>query len=339
MAIDISRFKKCKVLVIGDLMIDEFIWGTVETISREAPVPVVSMQGDRFALGGAGNVANNLASMGAKAAVVGITGTGPNARTMMDTFDELGIDTAGIHQDNQRSTTKKIRIIASCQQLLQIDKETIKPISGATESALISSIRKLLPQADIVIVSDRGKGTITRPLMTEIISLANMNNKVSIVDPNGSHGERYMGATIITPNAKEVSEETGLAITEKASLFKAGTEYLKKTRAEGLLVTCGKEGIVIFGRSAKPFIIESKPKEVFDVTGARDTMVSILALALATGGSFKDSATVANVAAGLVVGKVGTATVTERELILELMDYSGRPTTPDQLFGNKKPLY
>lgn len=338
MAIDISRFKACKVIVIGDLMIDEYIWGTVERISTEAPVPVVTMQEDRFSLGGAGNVAHNLASLGAKVAVVGLTGSDTNAKIMMDTFNELGIDTAGVYMDAQRNTSKKIRVIASCQQILQIDRETIKPISSATESALISSIRKLLPQADIVIVIDQGKGAITRPLMTEIISLANTSNKVSIVDPCGSHSEKYIGATIMTPNVKEVSSETGISITNKTTLFKAGVEYLKKIRAEGLLVTCGKDGIVIFGRSAQPFTIESEPKEVFDVTGAKDTLVSVLALALATGGSFKDSATVSNVAAGLVVGKLGSATVTEKELILKLMAYSGgSPQNP--LFQNKDTLY
>lgn len=338
MAIDISRFKTCKVIVIGDLMIDEFIWGTVERISREAPVPVVTMQEDRFSLGGAGNVAHNLASLGAKVAVVGLIGSDANAKIMMDTFGELGIDTSGITMDDQRDTSKKIRVFASSQQLLQIDRETFKPLSTATESALISSIRKLLPQADIIMVVDQGKGTITRPLLTEIISLANTNNKVSIVDPNGAHCEKYTGATILTPNVKEVALETGIAITNKATLFKAGSEYLKKSRVEGLLVTCGKEGIVIFGRSAQPFPIESEPQEVYDVTGAKDTLVSVLALALATGGSFKDSATVANVAAGLVVEKLGPGTVTEKELILKLMAYSGG-SQDNPLFLKKDTLY
>lgn len=340
MAIDISKFKTCRVLVIGDLMIDEFIRGTVESVSREAPVPVLTMQDDRFALGGAGNLARNLAVLGARVEVIGVTGAGPNAGIMMDAFEELGIETKGVHQDNQRSTSRKIRVIASCQQILQIDRETIKPVSAATESALIASIRSRLPQADIVIVSDLGKGTITRPLMTEIISLSSTHTKICIVNPSGAHPERYTGATIIVPNVKDVSQVTGITITDQASLFKAGSEYLKTTRAEGLLMTCGKEGMVVFGRSVKPYVIESKPREVFDVTGVRDTMVAVLALSLATGGSFRDSATVSNVAAGLVVGKVGTATLTEKELILELMAWSGEETqTKAPLFREKQTLY
>ncbi|MBU1171577.1 MAG: bifunctional hydroxymethylpyrimidine kinase/phosphomethylpyrimidine kinase [Proteobacteria bacterium] len=341
MAIDISKFKSSKVLVIGDLMIDEFIWGAVETVSREAPVPVVTVQENNFSLGGAGNVAQNLAAMGAQVSVVGITGTGLNATTMMDMFNDLGINASGVYSDKKRDTSKKIRVIASCQQVLQIDRETIKPISTAAESAMIHSIRKILPTVDIVIASDRGKGALTRPMLTEIISLAKNNNIISIVDPYGSNYERYTGATILTPNAKEVSTETGIKISDRASIFKAGTELLKKTRVEGLLVTCGKDGIVLFGRSAQPFAIESEARQVFDVTGARDTMVAVLALSLAAGGSFKDAATVANVAAGIVVGKLGTATISEKEIILELMAFSGNAAPPkdDAIFADKKTLY
>lgn len=341
MAIDISKFKACKVLVIGDLIIDEFIWGSVEQVSREAPVPVVTVSEDNHSLGGAGNVAHNLKELGAQVSVIGISGTGDSAIIMMNAFSKLGIQTSGIYTDKTRSTSKKIRVMASSQQVLQIDRETLKPISSAAESAMIRSIRDMIPKVDIVIVSDRGKGTLTRPVLTEIISKAKTNGKIIIVDPWGSDYDRYTGATILTPNAKEVGLEVGVKISDRASIFKAGTELLKKVRVEGLLVTCGKDGIVLFGRTAQPYAIESQARQVFDVTGARDTMVSVLALSLATGGSFKDSATVANVAAGIVVGKLGTARVSEKEIILELMAFSGNAASPkdDALFTEKKTLY
>lgn len=340
MAIDISKFKSSKVLVIGDLIIDEFIRGTVDSVSREAPIPVVTVSNEEISLGGAGNVAHNLREMGAGVSVIGITGTRHNARLMIDTFRNLGIDAKGVCSDPGRTTTKKTRVIAASQQVIQIDREANKPISVANESAMVRSIREILPRVDIVIASDRGKGTLTRPLLTEIVSSAKKNNTIIIVDPWGTNFERYTGATILTPNIKEVAQETGIKITDQASVFKAGTELLRKTRVEGLLVTCGKDGTVLFGRTSQPFVIESQARQVFDVTGARDTMVAVLALALSTGGSFKDAATVANVAAGIVVGKLGTARVSEKEMILALMAFSGNNALRDDtLFKDKKALY
>jgi D-beta-D-heptose 7-phosphate kinase/D-beta-D-heptose 1-phosphate adenosyltransferase len=340
MAIDISKFKTCKVLVFGDLIIDEFIDGTVESISREAPIPVVNVSDEHHALGGAGNVAHNLSELGARVSAIGLTGAGSSAKLLMKTLDDAGIDGTGVCADPLRTTARKTRITAAGQQMLQIDRESPRPMSSANESALIRSLREILPRMDIVIVSDRGKGTLTRPMMTEIVSLSRKQNKIIIVDPWGSNFERYTGATLLTPNVREVSRETGVPVNDKASLFKAGTELLRKTRAEGLIVTCGKDGLVLFGRTTPPFAIPSQARQVFDVTGARDTMVAVLALSLATGGSFKDAATVANVAAGIAVGKLGTARVSEKEIILELMAFSGSGSPAGKRpFDGRKNLY
>jgi D-beta-D-heptose 7-phosphate kinase/D-beta-D-heptose 1-phosphate adenosyltransferase len=341
MAIDISRFKTRRVLVVGDLVIDEFIRGTVENVSREAPVPVVSVNHEKYELGGAGNVARNLASLGAKVSVVGVTGAGSGSRILMDAFARHKIDTTGIHADKQRRTSRKTRIFSSCQQLLQVERESSVSLSSASESAMILAIREKIPQVDLVVVSDLGKGTLNRSLLTEVFSQARQRNIVSIVDPYGTHYEKYIGATILTPNIKELAIEAGIRVSDRTGLFKAGTELLKATRAEGLAVTCGKDGLVIFGRAVQPVYIETEERQVFDVTGARDTMVAVLGLALATGGSFMDAATVANVAAGLVVDRVGTACVTEKEIILELMAYSGHAAAPreEELFSKKQPLY
>ncbi|GAB6096408.1 hypothetical protein JCM14469_26610 [Desulfatiferula olefinivorans] len=340
MAIDISKFKTCKVLVFGDLIIDEFIEGAVESVSREAPIPVVTVSDERVSLGGAGNVAHNLAELGARVSVVGLTGAGPDADLLKKILGDAGIDATGVCTDPNRMTTRKTRITAAGQQVLQIDRESSRPMTSAHESAMIRSLREILPRMDIVVVSDRGKGTLTRPMMTEIVTLCRKQNKVIIADPWGSHFERYTGATLLTPNVREVARETGLAVTDQASLFKAGTELLRITRAEGLIVTCGKDGLVLFGRGSQPFVIPSEIRQVFDVTGARDTMVAVLALALATGGSFKDAAVVANVAAGIVVGKPGTARVSEKEMILELMAYSGASASAARNpFDGRKNLY
>ncbi len=341
MAIDISKFKSRRVLVIGDLIIDEFIRGPVESVSREAPVPVVTVSEEYFELGGAGNVARNLSMLGAQVSVVGITGDGYGSGILQDAFDKYGIDAKGVYQDPKRKTSRKTRIISSCQQLLQIDRETFVPLSSPAESALIKSIRQKVTDVDLVVVSDRGKGTLTRSLLTELFTLTRTRNLISILDPTGSQYEKYIGATILTPNIRELASETGIRISDKMTLFRAGTELLKKTRAEGLAVTCGKDGLVIFGKTAQPFVIESEARQVFDVTGARDTMISVLGLSLSTGGSFKDAATVANVAAGLVVDKVGTAGVTGNEIILELMAYSGQgaPSGEDTLFSKKQTFY
>ena len=341
MAIDISKFKTRKILVIGDLIVDELIRGNVETISREAPVPVLSVTQESFSLGGAGNVAQNLSALGAQVSIVGVTGKDSGARIMMDAFARCRIGTQGVCSDDQRKTSRKTRIVSSCQQILQIDRETVIPMTSASESAMIKEIRETISSVDMVIVMDRGKGTLTRSLLTEIFSLAKTHNKITIVDPFGNHYEKYMGATILTPNFREVASETGLRVTDKKGIFKAGTELLKRLRIEGLLVTCGKDGMVLFGKSSQPFAIETEERKIFDVTGARDTMVAVLGLSLATGGSFKDAATVANVAAGLVVDKLGAATVSEKEIILELMAFSGHApgTREDELFVRRQTLY
>jgi D-beta-D-heptose 7-phosphate kinase/D-beta-D-heptose 1-phosphate adenosyltransferase len=341
MAIDISKFKTRRILVIGDLIIDEFIRGTVGSVAREAPVPVVSVNEEYIALGGAGNVAFNLAGLGAKVSIVGVTGARTGYRLLMQEFSKHGIDATGVVADKQRNTNRKTRIISSCQQLLQIERETHTPLSTAVESAMIKALRDKIETSDILIVMDRGKDSLTRPLLTELFSHARKRNIVSIVDPFGYHYEKYMGATILTPNMNDVAGETGVKITDKAGLFKAGTELLKKTRAEGLVVSCGKDGLVIFGKGVQPFVIESEARQIFDVTGAKDTMVAVLGLSLATGGSFKDAATVANVAAGLVVDKIGTAGVTEKEIILELMAFSGNAPSSNEndFLSRKKTLY
>jgi len=331
-AIDISRFKNCKVLVIGDFLIDEYIWGTVDSVSTEAPVPIVSVTNYNYELGGAGNVVNNLASLGASVYAAGIAGSDYNGKLLMDKMDDLRIDVRGMYIDKRRPTTKKTRIVSSNQQVLRVDWETTKPVSKTAQNELIDSVQKIIPKVDVILISDQGNGLLSESFLSSIFSIARKHSKITILDPFGTNYDKYKGATIITPNVKEVSLVTGIEIVGKNSILKSSIELLKKTNAEGLLVTCGKDGIIIFGRAAQPFEIETQAKQVYDVAGASDTVLALLGLSLAAGGSFKDAATVANVAAGIVVGKVGAATVTEKEIILELMTFSGTVKSEDEAY-------
>ncbi len=337
MPIDISKFKNCKILVIGDFLIDEYIWGNVEGVSTEAPVPIVDVSNYNYALGGAGNVVNNLAALGGSIYAVGLAGTGYNGKLMMEKLKKLNVNTTGIYLDKTRPTPKKTRVVASNQQVLRVDWDTNKPVSKMATNELLASIQNIIPIVDIILISDHGNGTLTKPFLSSIFSIARKHSKITILDPCGTDYDKYKGATIISSNVKEVSLVTGMEIMGKNSILKAGTSLMKMTAAEGLLVTCGKDGIILFGRTSVPFEIESQARQVYDVSGASDTVLSLLGLSLASGGSFKDAATVANVAAGLVVGKVGAATVSENELIIGLMSFSGSKQADNE--QNDKNLY
>jgi D-beta-D-heptose 7-phosphate kinase/D-beta-D-heptose 1-phosphate adenosyltransferase len=330
MTIDISKFKTCNVLVIGDLTLDEWISGSVDTIAPEAPVPVVNVESDTVTPGGSGNVARNLATLGANVSVVGVIGKGPSAWMLSEALTKLGIGNAGVQTDEKRKTPKRTRIMSGCQQLLQVDRGATTPVSSGTESAMIVSVIDSLSTADIVIVCDRDKGTLTRTFLTSIFSQAKTAGKPVIVDPAGAPLERYMGATWMITGTRTLSCEAGADLSTPSSILKAGTSVHKKTRTDGLLITCGRDGAVAFEKDRKPFIVDTKPRQVFDTAGVRDTMTAVMALSLATGGSFHDAATVAGVAAGILVGRSGSATLSEKEMILELMAFSGMAPTPPE---------
>jgi D-beta-D-heptose 7-phosphate kinase/D-beta-D-heptose 1-phosphate adenosyltransferase len=318
MDIDISKFGKCRILVIGDLMIDEYLWGDVDRISPEAPVPVVAVKKEETTLGGSGNVINNLAALGAKVFAAGVIGTGRNGNILLKRLGSLGVDSGGVVQEHGRPTTRKTRIIAAHQHVLRIDRETKKDVSGETMDRIALFIEKAIRETDIVIVSDYGKGLITKALMKRVVALARKHKKIIIADPKGIDYSKYTGVTLITPNRKEAALASGVEITDNASLIEAGGKIMKSAEIENLLITCGKDGMTLFERSKKPYKIKAEARQVFDVSGAGDTVVAVIALAIASGGSFKDAASVANTAAGIVVGKVGTATVSVQELAAAL---------------------
>jgi D-beta-D-heptose 7-phosphate kinase/D-beta-D-heptose 1-phosphate adenosyltransferase len=315
MNLDFSIFDKCRVMVIGDLMLDEYVWGSVERISPEAPVPVLSVTREEFTLGGAGNVAKNLAVLGAQVAVAGVVGQGPQGEKLRAELIKLGVDVSAVIAEPRRPTTRKTRVIAEHQQVLRIDRETAEEISAASTDALVQRTTERLDSADVLLISDYGKGVVTRHLVAALAEKVKGARKIAIADPKGLDYSTYAGLTLITPNKKEASLAAGVEIRDESSLFAAGRRLLDTVDIEKLLVTCGKDGMVFFERGSEPIKFGTRAQQVYDVSGAGDTVAAALSLGLAAGFSYPDAIRLANAAAGIVVGKVGTVAVTRAELL------------------------
>ena len=327
MNFDISKFYQTHLLVIGDLMIDEYLRGEVDHISPEAPVPVVAITNQDYTLGGSGNVVNNLITLGAKVSVLGVIGKGGDGKLLLSKLDALGANTQGIIQEPGRHTTKKTRIIAEHQQVLRIDRETKKGISAPTFKNIIKHAEKIIPEVDVVLISDYGKGLINRSMIKNLVQIANKHNKTTIADPKGLDFTKYAGVNLLTPNKKEASLASGMEITDANTLAEVGQVLLAKSNIDQLLITCGKDGMVLFEKDRKPSKTATKAREVYDVSGAGDTVLSVLGLGIAAGLPFKTAVALANAAAGIVVGKVGTATVTQKEL-LQALKLTAAETVP-----------
>ncbi len=327
MLIDISKFDQCHLLVVGDLMLDEYLWGDVDRISPEAPVQVVSVQKEDYAMGGAGNVVNNVVALGGKVSAAGVIGTGRNGQLLLDMFNGLGVNTEGIIKEPGRATTQKTRIIAANQHVLRIDRETKQDISASTLDNLARFIEKKIPDVDLVLISDYGKGLITKNLLSRVIVSAKKHNKLTVVDPKGLDFSKYSGVSLLTPNKKEAALASGVEINDQPSLERAAWKIFENVSLGKLLITCGKDGMVLFEPDKAPFHVRAEARQVFDVSGAGDTVLAVLGLSVASGASVQDSITIANTAAGIVVGKVGTATVSKQELLLAMRtDGHGLPT-------------
>ena len=311
---DIGRFKALKALVIGDLMIDEYLWGSVDRISPEAPVPVVAVEEESQTLGGAGNVINNLVSMGAGVFAIGTAGTGKAGQTVFKKLKDLGVETSGIISEPHRPTTRKTRIIASNQQVLRIDKEVKRRINGDTLERLAAIIQSRIREVDLVIISDYDKGLVTKDLVARTVDLARAHNVLTLADPKSLDFTKYKGVSVLTPNKKEAGLAASMEILTQEDMDAAGRRIMDQASLERLLITCGKDGMVLFEPGVPTRTIASKARQVFDVSGAGDTVISLLGLGLAAGFGFEAAAGIANAAAGVVVGKVGTATASIDEL-------------------------
>jgi D-beta-D-heptose 7-phosphate kinase/D-beta-D-heptose 1-phosphate adenosyltransferase len=318
MTVDIEKLAGCRILVVGDLMLDAYLWGDAERISPEAPVQVVSVTSEEHTLGGAGNVINNLVALGAQVSAVGVIGSGPDARLILDQLNALGVDTGGVVQDPQRPTTRKTRIIANHQHVLRFDREVKADINRQLSSQILQSATDRIAAIDLILVSDYGKGLITQKLMQRLNAAAQKHAKMVIADPKGLDFGKYAGASLITPNQKETALAAGIDIVDHKTLAQAARRLIKKTGIDKILVTCGKDGMVYFERNARPYRISTKARQVFDVSGAGDTVLAVLGLGIAAGFAIKEAIALSNTAAGIVVAKVGTAPVTKSELAARL---------------------
>jgi len=312
--INIDDLQKVRVLVVGDLMIDEYLWGSVDRISPEAPVMVVSVEKETQTLGGAGNVINNLKAMGAKVDAIGSAGTGSAGKMIFEKLEALGIPIDGIISEPDRPTTRKTRVVASNQQVLRIDREIKKDITQDSLLKLIKIMEKKIPDVDVIFLSDYDKGLITQTLVKETVKLAKKHKVIVLADPKAMDFSKYDQVSILTPNKKEAGLAAHMDIRSSQDLFQAGQKIMAIARLEKLLITCGKDGMMLFEADKTPCVIASKARQVFDVSGAGDTVIALLGLGLAVGLSFEDSAWIANEAAGIVVAKVGTATASIEEL-------------------------
>ncbi len=307
----LNNFGKAKIGVVGDMMLDDYIIGTVDRISPEAPVPVVKVTQEKFVLGGAANVVNNLATLGANTISFGVIGNDANGDRLINDFNSKKINSTGIIRANDRPTIVKRRILAGHQQLLRIDWEDNSHINEAYENAIIKNITDNIHNLDAIILSDYDKGVLTKKVSTEIIKIAKAHNKIVTVDPKPKNVMNYSGATSMTPNKKEAMECMGLSKIE--NIEKLGEDLKAKLNLTNLLLTRSEEGMSLFENNI--INIPTYAKDVFDVTGAGDTVISVFTLAAASGATWFEAAKIANAAAGVVVGRVGTATVTKEEII------------------------
>lgn len=310
----ISNFRNTRVLVIGDLILDEFIWGDVSRISPEAPVPVVWVKKESFMPGGASNVANNLRSLGAKTYLAGIIGDDERGAILKGELERSDVNTGGIIIDESRPTTLKTRVVAQHQQVVRIDKEKVDTLSDKISSKVIDYVEGIIGCIDAVIIEDYGKGVITPKLLSSLVPLAKSHKKIIAVDPKEEHFKYYKGVSVITPNNHEASKAVGFEIKDKESLRKAGRMLLKKVKCGIALVTLGENGMAVFQNGKAMERIPTVAQEVFDVSGAGDTVIASYTLSLASGADPIAAAHIANCAAGIVVGKVGIAVVTPEEL-------------------------
>jgi rfaE bifunctional protein kinase chain/domain len=318
----LDRFRHAHLLVVGDLMLDRFIWGDVERISPEAPVPVMRVMAESHRLGGAANVINNVLSLGAHVTACGVIGRDMAGRRLVHDLRRAGASTAGIVADKQVQTIQKSRIIARPrhQQIVRLDRENQNPIAEGTLKRVREFVLARAKACDGIVISDYGKGVVHESLLTSITRLVKQKKLICVVDPKRENYESYQFPTLITPNKDEASEASGISIRDGESLLAAGEKLLRIWQAEAVLITRGPDGMSLFRsrRAVKHFPTE--PRDMFDVTGAGDTVIAICGLALACGASFEEAAVIANLAAGLVGEEVGTVAVSLDKLTRSIRD-------------------
>ena len=316
-----QRLDRTTVLVVGDLMLDCYYWGEVRRISPEAPVPIVKVNEKTFTLGGSGNVAANLSGLGCRVVLVGLIGRDAAAERLKGLLAEYGISDHGIIDNTGRATITKTRVMASKQQVVRLDEEDGRPIDDATADRILSVVNDLLPSVQAVVLSDYGKGIFHGVAFVQAIIQVCAKAKIPVfIDPKGADWQRYAGATCITPNTAELELVTGARIADEAGMVSLAQDLRRRLALDWLLVTRGPRGMALFGEAGAPVMIAARAREVFDVSGAGDTVIATVAACVAAGLSLVDAAGVANTAAGIVVGKLGTQPVRWPELERDLME-------------------
>ena len=305
--------KTPKILVVGDLMIDHYLWGSSERISPEAPVPVVNVDSESTVLGGAGNVINNLNALGAVVDVISVIGECETSKELKDLLCDIKIDTQYLITQKNRVTSKKSRIIAAQQQVVRYDRESTSEINNKSQVAILKVFKKIVNNYDVILLSDYGKGVLTFELTQSLISIANKNKKKLLVDPKGLDYSKYEGAYLLTPNKKEASEATNIIIKDNESLTQSIRILKDQIDLTVSLITLSEKGVAIFDNELR--IHPTVAREVFDVTGAGDTILASLGFALSCNKDIDEAIKFANLASGVVVGKIGSATATLNEII------------------------
>jgi len=310
----IDGFRGKRVLVLGDAMLDRYLWGRVERISPEAPVPVVEVERETYSLGGAANVAHNITALGGEAVLVSVCGEDASAERLRAALHRAGVRSETLVTDAERRTTVKTRILAHQQQVVRADEEDTDPVRGTALRRLVDTLERVAPDVDAVVVSDYGKGVVHPDTIRPAVTIARANGVSVSVDPKESHFASYQGVTVLTPNQYEAGQAYGRRVTDEESLAEVGWGLRDRYDVECVVITRGPDGMALFERGGRVTHLPTVAREVFDVTGAGDTVVGVLALALAAGADFVTAASLANHAAGRVIRHAGTAVVSPEEL-------------------------
>jgi D-glycero-beta-D-manno-heptose-7-phosphate kinase len=314
----IKKFRNQKIAVIGDLILDKYIYGEVDRISPEAPVPIVRVIKEKYVSGGAANVAANVSTLGGKPFLFGILGNDQYKDILLKKISEMNIQATGIFTDSNKTTIRKTRVIGLNQQLLRIDHENTDYIETHQEDKFVNNLKEI-KDLSAIIISDYAKGTITKQLMTQLVQYSNENNILLIVDPKPKHKEWYAGSLLITPNKKEAQEMSGIVIETERDFITAG-EILVNKFGSNIIITAGADGMYVFEKNSEPVHIPTVAREVYDVSGAGDTVIATLALALTSSATLENAAILANHAAGIKVSKTGTKPVFLKELEKEIYE-------------------
>lgn len=318
-----KNFSKIKILVFGDVMLDQYWWGSVDRISPEAPVPVLNLEKKSYVAGGAANVAANIAGLGARPILFGVTGRDPEGQSFPGILKKIKVPDEFLFSFEDRKTTTKTRIVGHQQQIVRIDQESTEKLSTAQEQLVWNKVEEVFEQADIILISDYAKGFVTDNLALRLITKARENNKIILIDPKGKKYEKYKKATLMTPNQKEALDATNYETIDNETIDLIGDTLLRDLSLEALIITRGEKGMMLFEKGQAPKNLNASARNVYDVTGAGDTVIATLAVAIGAGATFFEAAGLANIAAGIVVEEMGTTVIELEKLFAQYEEEQG----------------